>query len=496
MLISIDSFQGMQPRIEPHLLQPNMAKVARNANLQKGSLRPWKKELINTTLSQSDTLIKTIYRYLETYWFEFTAEVHILPGPIANDTTSRRYFTGIGIPKKTNEAEATTGSPPYPVNYYPMGAPIPHKALTAALGGGGTGDPRTIGYEWTLVTSWGEQGPPSPVSNLVSALQGQTVNLSGITIKWAASQTYETGMYIVPSGGVVDHVYFCVVGGVSAGAEPTWGTTVDGDTTDNTVTWRAYKKAILFDSGATKRVYRILTGDAFGSYHFVGAVAMASEVYVDSKTDTEAAGGVIIPSGDWYPPPVNMQGLTSIGRFMAGFVGKDLFFCEPNYPHAYPSKYSFPLDFPIVAMGAVGNSLVVGTEQNPYIVQGSNPGVMTPVRFADSHPCVSSRGLVAFENGIAFPSNDGLYFVGGGKRGVITKGAYTTKDWAAYHPETFIGAYHDGRYFAFYDDGAGDSGAIVVNMENGSVSEIELDSTALFVDPKTDVLFFNIQETI
>ena len=314
MLISIDAFQGMMPAVEPHLLEPYMAKEATNVNLLKGSLRPWKKELIDTTLSQSDVLIKTIYQYLETYWFEFSAEVHILPGPIANDTTHRRYFSGIGVAKKTNQAEATTGSPPYPVNFYPIQTPIPHAACTAALGAGGTGDPRSIGYEWTSVTSWGEEGPASPASNLVSAMQGQTVNLSGISIEWAASQNYEVGTYVIPVGGVVDHVYMCVVAGVSGTGEPTWGTTVDGDTTDNTVTWRAYKKALLYDTGATKRVYRILTGDAFGSYRYIGAVAMATTTYIDTKTDTEAAGGVIIPSSTWYGPPIGMQGLTVYGR--------------------------------------------------------------------------------------------------------------------------------------------------------------------------------------
>jgi len=495
MLISIDAFQGMMPAVEPHLLEPYMAKAATNVNLLKGSLRPWKKELLDTTLAQQDVLIKTIYQYLETYWFEFSAEVHIIPGPIANDTTNRRYFTGIGIPKKTNQAEATTGTPPYPVNFYPIQTPIPHAACTAALGAGGTGDARSIAYEWTIVTSWGEEGPPSPVSNIVSAMQGQTVNLSGISIAWAASQNYEVGTYVVPVGGVANHVYMCVVAGVSGTGEPTWETDVDGDTVDNTVTWRAYKKAILYDSGATKRVYRILTGDAFGSYHYIGAVAMATTVYTDEKTDTEAAGGTIIPSSTWYGPPVGMQGLTSIGRFMAGFVGKTLYFSEPNYPHAWPPQYSFPIDFPIVAMGGLGNTLVIGTEQNPFIVQGNHPGVLTPIRFADSHPCVSSRGLVAFEGGIAFPSNDGLYFVSGGSGRVITKKAYTKKDWAALHPETFIGAFHDSRYFAFYNK-SGDVGGVIINMQNGSVSKVELAATAVYVDPKTDILYFNLQVEI
>lgn len=496
MLISIETFQGMMPGVEPHLLKPYMAKVATNVNLLKGSLRPWKKELLDTTLEQSDVLIKTIYQYLETYWFEFSAHVHVLPGPIAGDTANKRYFTGIGIPKKTNQTEATTGSPPYPINYYPISAPLPHAACTAALGAGGSGEARSIAYEWTIVTSWGEEGPPSPVSNFVTALQGQQVDLTAITIKWAASQTYEVGTFVVPSGGVVDHVYMCVAGGVSHSGEPTWGTTVDGDTTDNAVTWRCYKKAILFDSGATKRIYRIVTGDEFGSYHYIGAVAMATDVYTDTKTDTEAVAGLILPSTTWFGPPTNMIGLTSMGRFMAGFNGKDLFFSEPNYPHAYPPEYAFPIDYTIVAMGALGNTLVVGTEQNPFLIQGNHPAVLTPVRFADSHPCVSARGLVAFEGGIAFPSNDGLYFVSGGSGKVITKGAYTSKDWDALHPETFIGAYHDGRYFGFYDDGADDYGAVVINMQNGSVSKIDLQATAVYVDPKTDTLYFDLQVTV
>jgi hypothetical protein len=178
---------------------------------------------------------------------------------------------------------------------------------------------------------------------------------------------------------------------------------------------------------------------------------------------------------------------------MAGFVGKDLYFSEPNYPHAWPDEYSFPIDFPIVAMGALGNTLVIGTEQNPYIVQGNHPGILTPVKFPDSHPCVSSRGLISFEGGVAFPSNDGLYYVSGGSGRVITRGTYTKKDWAALHPETFIGAYHDGRYFAFYNDGAGDTGGVIIDLDNGSISTLDLEATAVYVDPKTDTLYFNLE---
>jgi hypothetical protein len=90
MLISIDAFQGMMPAVEAHLLQPSMAKVATNVNLLKGSLRPWKKELIDTTLEQSDVLIKTIYQYLEAYWFETIFYRHWDPQKDQSDRGNNR----------------------------------------------------------------------------------------------------------------------------------------------------------------------------------------------------------------------------------------------------------------------------------------------------------------------------------------------------------------------------------------------------------------------
>lgn len=491
MIISLDSFKGMKPRVAEHLLEANMASLAQNCNLLKGSLRPWKNQILDTTLAQT-SLIKTIAYYLSAYWFEFSATVNLQSGPIAGDTQSKIYYTGNGIPKKTNQTEATTGSPPYPVNYYPMGAPTPAHPAVAALGGGGSGDSRYIGYVWTIVTSWGEEGPPSEISNLVLALQGQTVNLSGITIDWTAAFDYEVGMWVrptTPNG----YVYRCSEGGTSGGSEPTWGTTIDADTTDNTVTWTCYKTDILTGSGAVKRIYRINSGETFAQYTYIGAVAIGTSVYIDNVLDSDLSGAAILPSSGWLEPPDAMAGLTSIGRFFAGFVGKDLFFCEPNYPHAWPDAYSFPVDFPIVGLGAIGNTLVVGTEQNAFIIYGTHPSVMTPVKLPESHPCVAARGIVSFPEGVAFPSNDGLYFIAGATGRTITRDSYSTEDWKKLHPQTWHAARHDGRYFAFYDNGAGDKGGVIIDM-NGDITTLDFFATAAYVDPKTDTLYYNLGE--
>lgn len=492
MLISLDNFQGMMPRVAEHLLQPNMATLAQNCNLLKGSLRPWKNELLDTTLAQT-SLIKTIHLYLSQYWLEWSAEVNLQSGPIAGDTESRIYYSGDGIPKKSNETEATTGSAPYPVNYYPIATPEPAHPIVATLGGGGTASTeRSVAYVWTIVTSWGEEGPPSLVSNIVSARQGQSVALSDIKIDWTATFQYYANAWIKPTTPN-GFVYRCKTAGISGGTEPTWGTTVGGDTSDGTAVWTCFKDTILLGSGATKRIYRTNTGDTFAQYTYIGAVAMATTTYNDTQSDTEISGNAILPSTGWIGPPDAMKGLTSIGRFFAGFKGKDLYFSEPNYPHAWPDAYSFPVDFPIVGLGSIGNTLVVGTEQNAFVIYGTHPSVMTPVKLPESHPCLASRAIVSFPEGVAFPSNDGLYFIAGGTGRVITKAHYSTEDWKKLYPATWHATRHDGRYFAFYDDGGSNKGGVIIDLE-GQVTTLDFYATAAYVDPKTDTLYYNIGE--
>ncbi len=53
---------------------------------------------------------------------------------------------------------------------------------------------------------------------------------------WAASTAYVVGDTIKPTTPN-DHIYKCTTAGTSGGSEPTWGTTIGGTTSDNTVTW-------------------------------------------------------------------------------------------------------------------------------------------------------------------------------------------------------------------------------------------------------------------
>ena len=491
MKISLNTFQGIRPKIDPELLSNNEAQIATNVKLHKGTLRPWHNEAKDSDLEEN-TLTRTIFLFRDTYWLEFTADVDIVRAPIANDTAYKLYYTGDGIPKKTNSALAITGSGAMPINYYPLSLPSPKPAPTAgAPGAGGTGDARAVTYVWTIVSNWSEESLPSPASNVVSPKQSQSVALSGMTLGWQASTAYTAGEFVIPSAAN-GKIYKCVTAGTSGAMEPIWETTLDGDQYDNTATWRCFD-----DNTTYKRIYRLNTGDEFGSYQYLTQIAVADVAYTDTTADTDL--GEALETETWDPPLDELTGLTYMGNgILAAFNGKDVYFCDPYHPWAWPTDYMITLTSTIVSIKSVGGStLVILTETIPYIVIGTDPASMIPTPMTDSKPCVSKRGTVsatisdesAMKGQVVYPAPDGLIMIDGTTARVITKNYYDHEEWDELHPETMHGHIHDNKYFGFYSSG-GDEGCIVVDFITGLITDLSMYADGAFVDPKTDIMYF------
>lgn len=492
--IALKAFRGIRPQVAPQLLDPIEAQIAENAKIYSGELRPWLNELKDADTNLS-SLVRTIFKYRDDYWLEWSADVNVALGPISSDTTYRFYYTGDGIPKKSNFTMATTGAGAMPIEFLAMSVPIPSRVISATNNGGGAGDDRSVVWVWTAVTSWGEESAPSIASAVVTGLQGDSVDLSNMDFTWQASTTYQLNDYVIPTTPN-GYMYICVQGGISGGSEPSWGTTIDQDTTDNAAVWRAYEYVI-----SAKRIYRLNTGEATARYQFVAEITDTQTTYTDSKTDTELAEILRTGYGDyayWSPPPQGLVGLVTLpGGIMAGFVGKDIYFCEPYYPHAWPEEYVLTLDQTVVALGVMENNLVAATEANPYIITGTHPESMTPVKMPTSLPCVSKRGLVSYPFGVLYPSTGGLVLVSEGRASVITDGFYRQKEWELVYPDTMLGAYHDSKYFGFFDDGSTSGKAIVVDFKNQYITTLNMEiaattlyAPALYVDEKTDKLYY------
>jgi hypothetical protein len=290
---------------------------------------------------------------------------------------------------------------------YNLAMSFPPTALTATPSGSGSGDVFVRGYVYTEVTGFGEESAPCPLSNLVNWQSGQSVTLSGF-------RTPPAGRNIT-----------------------------------------------------LQRIYRSQTTLNGTDLFFIAERAASNGNYVDTVAVINQ--GEIIPSLEWDAPPDDLTGLITLPNgMMAAFHGKELRFCEPWRPHAWPEKYGMTMDSDIVALGAFGTTVVVATEGQPYMVSGTSPDTMAQEKLELNLPCINARGLVDLGYAIAYPSHDGLVVVSSSGARVVTDQLMTRNDWLRTAPDRFVSGQFFGRYLASYEyvdpSGAAQSGSFVIDL--------------------------------
>jgi hypothetical protein len=148
-------------------------------------------------------------------------------------------------------------------------------------------------------------------------------------------------------------------------------------------------------------------------------------------------------------PPSGMDGLVVMPNgYAAAFYGKTIRFSEVGHLNAYPEEYRIWVDYNVVGMAVSGNDLVVLTEGPVYIVSGSAPDRMTAFRLPFNQACVAKAGIVTWNGGICYPSNDGYCIVQGGQAQILTAGTYSPEQWRALTPSTCIAGVHNDMLMA------------------------------------------------
>ena len=437
--LKLAAFAGIAPRVSVTLLKDNESQSAINTKLYSGELRPWNKP---KTVAGANDLVgscKTIYKHKDVagdaLWLSWSTDVDVVPSPVYSSGENPIYYTGAGTPKKTNSALAETGVAPFPGDYYEMGLPAPTVAPSvSASGGSGTAESRV--YIYTYISMFGateEESAASPASSVVSVLPGGTVTVSSLP---AAA----------PAG----------------------------------------------DYNITKvRIYRAVSGTTATSYLKVADVTIGVTSYSDTKTAAQLGG--VITSSNYSPPPSDLKGLTAMANgILVGFRGNEIYFCEPYLPHAWPTEYSLTVEYPIVGIKAFGESVVVATEGNPFIVSGATPASMSQVKVPLFEPCVSKRSMVSDDTGVMYASPNGVVKVSQGFAGVSTGSLFTRDEWQARFPTTMLGAVLDGAYYLFWTDQVNDIEESLILDRNETASALTTSSlytTAVFVDPTTAQLY-------
>lgn len=415
--IRITGFTGEQPRIIPTLLPGSAAKSAVNVRLDDGGLTPSRQSIGVTSVPDVNRL--TIYLWNGT-WLSWPTIVHAAPGPVATD---RLYYTGDGLPK------LRVASSVYDLKLSPPGL-----ALTATLGGTGSGDIISRIYAYTWVTDFGEESEPSPASAAVNWQSGQTVTLSG----FAAT----------PAGRNI----------------------------------------------TKQRIYRSQTGQVGTGFYLIAERAASTGNYVDNMAVDAFAEP--LPSIDYNVPPDDLEGLVALPNgVMAAYRGRELCFCEPFRPHAWPEKYRQTMDFPIMGLGAIGSALVVTTTGNPYFVTGSHPSSMRAEKAEQNLPCINKRGVVDLGFAICYPSHEGLVAAGGGGSfDVVSANLFNRDAWLKHSPSTFVAGQISRRYVAFYDTvvaGQTLSGALFIDIgQTPFLIRSSVRASAVFYDLTSGALYY------
>lgn len=208
------------------------------------------------------------------------------------------------------------------------------------------------------------------------------------------------------------------------------------------------------------------------------------------------------PSMTWSTPPERVVGstktyLTDIINLpngnVAGFLDRDVYFCEPYRPYAWPEEYQQTVDYPVVGLGAIDTTLCVLTTGSPYFIQGSHPSTMVVVKSDLQQACVSRRSIVSMEGMVLYASPDGLIGLTPGGSTIITDSIFRRKHWQDLNPKTIHAYGHDGKYIAFHDaatiDGVTYYGFILDMRTKQFIRHNVSGVVTGYADPVTDKLY-------
>jgi len=329
--------------------------------------------------------------------------------------------------------------------------------VNAAFSTATTGGTLAAGTYWYRVSAINSIGETLASTETSEVTTGTT---STVTVNWGAvagatgyrvyGRTTGAELLMATVGAVTTWIDTGAV--IPAGALPAANTTASGGN------WT--RVASHNTTGMTRRIYRTVNTD----YYFMVELPIATTSYNDTIADT--ALGEVLPSTGWLMPPVTMTGLISLPNgSMAGINGDTICFSEPWSPYAWPIAYQQSSNFPVVALGAFGSSVVVGTTGMPSIITGSDPGQLSIEKTEVRESCLSALGMVDVGSGVMYPSKNGMAFIGLGGANMGTKMLYSKDEWALLNVSTLRCVWHANMLYGWHDINADLHTGFVIGLD-------------------------------
>lgn len=246
------------------------------------------------------------------------------------------------------------------------------------------------------------------------------------------------------------------------------------------------------------RLYRSNTGTDITLFQLMLELPAGTPNYLDSLDSDQLL--VTAPPNGWLEPPVRAttSGITNTNPYlrgltggpngvMGGFIDNFVAFCDPYHPYAWPVRYQIPVEFPIVGLGVSGQTWFVGTQGNPYLITGTDPGSYSAQKLDEAQACVSAKGIVAGRNGVFFPSPDGYCLASSAGVEVVTQGLFSREDWQALVPSSIFAIIHDNVLYFWHTGNGG--GCFGFDMVARKLTRHSIAATTVFSDVVTDGVF-------
>jgi len=484
--IGAADFSTMLPLRDPVLLPDNYAQQAVNVWAYKGTLRGFRLSVPQFILARPATS-KQVYRIPITapivpdftsagsLWLEFPDEyMSVIPTPVVGDQFNRYYFF-------PSEKFVADGGP------WPS---VPFYAPLANLQNAHPGPLYTLGVPNPTVAP-GVSAPPETIANLVTNASTSTSsnvlhfasttgvsigmeavdNTSPSAISPAATVTSITTTTVTMSDTMLatvnsgDSITFSTVAEVRAyvytwvsayGEEgpPSPATQGTGNPLGTwNITMTPPTGAQTTNRNLTKvRIYRTITdSNGNASYYQVVELPIATTSYADNNLDTTVINNRVLPSVTFSGPPAGLQGVVLMANgILAGWTNqREVWFSAAYQPHAWPATYAITVDYPIVGLAAVGSSLCIMTEFQPFIATGTTPDTMTIGKVTANEPCISRGSIFAAGEGVYYASLNGLILINTMGTTNVTLYSMEREFWNAQHPELWAAGRMSLSYFAF-----------------------------------------------
>lgn len=405
--IILQGFAGSNRALEAHQLPPGIGVDAVDLEPGRDRFVPLRARVTRATVPASPQR-QAIYRMnrdvvnAALYWLSSTFEA-TYARMFGQDTTERTIIAGDGSPKWVNNLFAL-GAAPYPQATRELAVPAPTNAPAAEINAPGSGTtPAERYYVQTFVNDQGWESAPSTPSAALLCNSDAVIDL--------------TNLGAPPSGN--------------------YGFTL-------------------------RRIY--VTQPGVGSvtqFYFLREIPVANTTTQD---DARARGALLTTydgtfGSSWSPPPVTAHSILAAWNGMHALLdGNRLLLCVPDAPYAWPQKHEKSLKAKGVSLAKWGQNLLVLTTAEPVVYQGLDPLGMAPLPAGLDHPCRSARGVVSFANGVAWPSSDGLAWIGYEGQRILTDGVLTPDQWRALNPTSMVAGRWRDFYVCSYNDGSGAKG--------------------------------------